>query len=344
MSDTTHDEHLSLTRGKPPIAGFWYRVVSFLIDSVILAAPAYLLGFMFFQFAENLGQGGRVFGFIVALLYFGLLDSRIGNGQTIGKRLLQIRVVDHQGQTLSLSRSVLRFLILAVPYFLNGVWFNADTSNPALTTKLAGALLVWIVFGGLGALGYLFVFNRRTRQSLHDLAVGSFVVESTEPVTQIDLPVPRLHRVLVSAWLVLALIVPVVAVFVVPPSQFASLRPLEELRHALGNQLALSQVKVTSGSTHFVMTGGNASTTTFLQVDAQGRGRSREDDDALERSIAGVVLALHPDLLGNMFLVVTVTHGFDLGIVAWHVRYKNSLSAADWQKKLQQVRPQQNKR
>jgi hypothetical protein len=43
-------------------------------------------------------------------------------------------------------------------------------------------LLSIVVIGGMLVIAYLYVFNRRTRQSLHDLCVQSYVVRaSAEP-------------------------------------------------------------------------------------------------------------------------------------------------------------------
>ena len=90
------------------LAGFWPRMAALLIDLLRLAVPAFLLGFALFTWLVTLGQAGRLIGSIVALAYFGLLNSRLGDGQTIGKRLLNIRAVGRDGKTLSPARSVLR--------------------------------------------------------------------------------------------------------------------------------------------------------------------------------------------------------------------------------------------
>src|SRR5262245_3395670 len=123
---------------RPPIAGFWRRLAAFVVDGLILAVPAMLLGFALFNWAASLGQAGRLIGFVVALLYFGLLNSRLGGGQTLGKRLLGIRVTDRNGAPLSPLRAILRYLVLAVPYFLNGLWFDLEGSWARPLTQLLG--------------------------------------------------------------------------------------------------------------------------------------------------------------------------------------------------------------
>ncbi len=82
-----------------------------------------------------------------------------------------MRVVDANDQLLSLPRSLLRYAVLGIPFFAN----NLPVSPTAVMSTLLGYLLALVVFGGMFATTYLYIFNRRTRQSLHDLVVGSYV-------------------------------------------------------------------------------------------------------------------------------------------------------------------------
>lgn len=299
-----------------------------------------LLGLALFREAARLGQAGRLVGFVIALVYFGLLNSRIGGGQTLGKRLVGIRVIDRAGNALSPTRSVVRFLVIGVPYFLDGLWFDMSPATSGVTVFLLGALLIFAVFGGLGAAAYLYVFNRRTRQSLHDLAVGSFVVRDPPPVTTpIGFSTPRLHLIVVGCWLAFALIAPGVTIGVVHQAGLDEpLQPLVGLQAAIKLRLDLRQVQVSIGSSAST----DGPTTSFLQVDAQPGG-PQEDLEALLPLIAGVVLELHPDLLGKQLLIVHVARRFDFGIAGWSVSHEERLDAAAWHKKLEQTGSQPSK-
>lgn len=315
------------------IAGFWRRLAALLIDCLILGVPAQLLGLAFFRWFASFGQAGRLIGFVVALLYFGLLNSRLGGGQTVGKRLFGIRVVDRDGETLSPMRSILRFMVIAIPYFLNGLWFDVDPAATGPIDYLLGGVLIFVVFGGLGAIIYLFVFNRRTRQSLHDLVVGSFVVRAAPVAAVID-SIPRLHLVVVGCWLALVLVVPLVGVWVIQKSNLTEpLKPLAEIQSALKAELRIRQVKVVMGHTTTAALGSRASTTSYLEVDAQAN-EAQEDLDTLLPLIAGVVLRLHPDLLGNQMLGIQARRGFDLGIAGWSQGRREAHDAAGWRQKL----------
>jgi uncharacterized RDD family membrane protein YckC len=310
------------------IAGFWRRLAALSIDLLILGVPALLFGLALFRWVESLGRSGRLVGFVAALLYFGLLNSHIGGGQTLGKQLLGIRVLRKDGETLSTMRSVLRFLVIAIPYFLNGLWFDVDTAAPGPLEYLLFAFLIVVVFGGLGAIAYLFVFNRRTRQSLHDIAVGSFVVRSPATVVPDSLSTPRLHLILVGCWL--ALVTPGFAILALhnysPP-------PLNELQAAIKTQLSLRQVTLATRTQSTITVRGGGSTTSYLEVNAWPDERT-DDLHALLPSIASVVLDRLPDLPGEQLLIVRVHRGFDLGIAAWTSSFHEVHDAAAWREKL----------
>jgi len=85
------------------ISGLWRRVVAFFIDILILGGVGVLLGMFLSEQFVSLGGWGRADGFAIAALYFGVLNSSIANGQTAGKRLLGIQVVDKNGQLLNFA-------------------------------------------------------------------------------------------------------------------------------------------------------------------------------------------------------------------------------------------------
>ena len=59
----------------------------------------------FFDTFSRLGSWGPLVGFCLALPYFAILDSAIGNGQTVGKRLMHIQGIDENGNTIPFWRS-----------------------------------------------------------------------------------------------------------------------------------------------------------------------------------------------------------------------------------------------
>src|SRR3984957_20683858 len=93
------------------MGGVWRRLFAFLLDTLLLGIVGAIVGAAFFDTLVRMGPLARVVGFFIALCYFGLFDSSVGSGQTIGKRFLRLKVVDAQGGMLSLEEAILRFII-----------------------------------------------------------------------------------------------------------------------------------------------------------------------------------------------------------------------------------------
>lgn len=158
------------TSSFPPVAGFWRRFFAWLVDTLVLGLTGMLIGWLWAPLWYQIGPYGRFVGLPIIAIYFGLLNSRVGGGQTLGKRWLKIAVRDRHNKPISVGRSLLRIAILAAPVELSG-W-----PLPILEIPAFAWLLNIIVFGAGGAILYTMVFNRRTRQGLHDLLCETYVV------------------------------------------------------------------------------------------------------------------------------------------------------------------------
>src|ERR1039457_1218039 len=103
------------------VGSVWRRCVAYLVDSLILGTVGSGLGKVIFDRLSQLGLWGPLAGFCLALAYFAIFDSEIGDGQTLGKRWLKLRVIDAEGNTISFAKSLLRSVIFLVPAFLFGL-------------------------------------------------------------------------------------------------------------------------------------------------------------------------------------------------------------------------------
>ena len=178
------------------IAGFWRRVFAFFIDALLLGVLGAVAGWPLGDEFARLGPWGRAVGFAVALIYFGAANSRLTGGQTLGKHLCKIKVVDRSGSPISVSKAVLRFLPLGAVWFLN----NMQLPGAALSS--IWLCLVSIAVFGIGlSILYFYIFNRKSRQSLHDLLVGSYVV-SAEASRPVPASAPWIVHVVVFAGLI----------------------------------------------------------------------------------------------------------------------------------------------
>src|SRR6187455_1232356 len=76
----------------PPIAGFWRRFFAWCIDLLLLGVIGQVIAVAFSSFLFSIGPYGRPIGLLFLIPYFGIMNSRIGGGQTVGKRWMQIAV------------------------------------------------------------------------------------------------------------------------------------------------------------------------------------------------------------------------------------------------------------
>jgi uncharacterized RDD family membrane protein YckC len=311
-------------------AGFWRRVLACFIDSIILALVGWGLGFLFADQFLHMGGWERWIGFAIALLYFVPLNGRLGGGQTIGKRALQIRVVSKTGALLGLGRSGARSTVLLLPYFLNGAPFI-----PMGFLSFAGATLVAvIVFGGGLTILYLIVFNARTRQSLHDLVAGSYVVHAGSEAAE----KPKMwagHYVFVALILALAVAGPLVLAGLlknwVPKELTLVYEAMLREPEVAGAQVVAGQQAFWDKSGQRVTTGVTASVRLNRRI---------QDHEAEARKLVRILLDKYPDAGTKDSITILLAEGYDLGISSWFFRRGFNYSPQDWRQRLESAGPE----
>jgi len=166
------------------ISGFWRRLAALAIDVLILAAIGFVVGTLFFNALARLGSQGYWIGLLIAIAYFSWMNSSLNNGQTIGKQVMKIRVVDVLGNTISLGRSIKRSALWLVPFMYSSV----EQESLDLVFRV-------ITLFVMATIAYLYIFNDRTRQTVHDLALKTFVVHADYNLALEEIPVTSRHLV-----------------------------------------------------------------------------------------------------------------------------------------------------
>lgn len=136
-------------------AGFWNRFVAYIIDSVILIILYLVLSFPFILGIEYLGGIGDAFAILWILLalvgwllYYAIQESSEYQA-TLGKRALNIKVCNEEGDRISFGRALVRGLVK----FITGFVFNPLFILIGLTAK---------------------------KQGIHDFIVNTFVIVDEE--------------------------------------------------------------------------------------------------------------------------------------------------------------------
>jgi len=191
-SDQVRDVERILIKNNPIYSKFWNRLGAFLIDVLLLGVLGYILGLLFGSVFIQMGNQGILVGFIISLAYFGLGNSKLLNGHTIGKRFLKLQVVDANFKQLSIVHSILRTLVYTVPYFF--IYYNVWIFS-AFTTLFFIKIIIISVFTWV--LLIHFALNRSTRQAIHDLLIGSYVI-SLEAYPRQDLKKSKSYPIYIS--------------------------------------------------------------------------------------------------------------------------------------------------
>ncbi|WOV87359.1 RDD family protein [Sporosarcina oncorhynchi] len=135
-------------------AGFWIRVLANIIDSVVLFVPLFIINFALQMMSLFTDSEGVIAGVLVVLiftniilvaLYYTLTTSSRMQG-TVGKKLLNLRVIDAEGQRISAGRAFGRFL----SYMLSGILY----------------------------IGYIMVGVTAEKRGLHDYIAGTWVIKN----------------------------------------------------------------------------------------------------------------------------------------------------------------------
>jgi len=293
------------------ISGLWRRLLAFLLDGILVGIIGFALGLFLFDFFAQIGGYGRLVGFCIALAYFGLLNSSVGKGRTIGKKIMKIEVVDRSGEHISLVRSLIRYTILSAPFFLNGLLIP-----PSVVQSPIGYCIAFLIFGCGGAIIYLYIFNRRTRQSLHDLTVRTFVVRTSTKGDVVASPVWKFHLIIVGIWFFLT-------------ASFCAAGPMISQKSVFPELLAVQKSIQSTGKVHtataFVgrswgFAGGKQWESTYFHSNVIWK-TSPEDYDAAAKEVAALILSEYPKVMDKDVLIITVSYGYDIGIAhAWKYR------------------------
>jgi uncharacterized RDD family membrane protein YckC len=162
------------------IATIGSRLLALIVDSLLIGIVGFLFGHFLPSLIKSLNGYEQSIGLVFSLIYLTLCNSNYRKGQTWGKEFFNIQVVTTSGDFLSIKQSLFRSLTLVGPYFLTDlvpVILPNNSILSFLSTALFQAFNLSIII--------IFLANKKTRQSLHDLIMGTYVVNTSRSETAI---------------------------------------------------------------------------------------------------------------------------------------------------------------
>ena len=122
-----------------PRASFGVRLVAAIIDGILLAIVGFVIRLL-------LGDAiGSALNLLLGLAYYAYLEGS-PSGQTVGKRAMNIRVIDFAGGgPIGLGRALLRYvgrILSAIPCGLGYFWMLWDKEKQTWHDKIATTVVV----------------------------------------------------------------------------------------------------------------------------------------------------------------------------------------------------------
>ena len=116
-----------MKKQKQIYAGFWLRLVAYLIDAVILSVGGFIIGFMigliFYDVVEFVPDAlFNLIGMIVGWLYYALMESSVLQA-TLGKMALGLKVTDLKEKQISFGRATGRHFAKYISLATLGIGF-----------------------------------------------------------------------------------------------------------------------------------------------------------------------------------------------------------------------------
>ncbi len=310
---------------EPNIAGFLQRSLAFFTDAAVLIAAGTAIGFIAMDQLAALGPWGKAIGTAVTVLYFSYGDSSLFRGASPGKRFMGLMVVGADGMPVSPVRATLRSLVLIIPLMV-------DARCPTCSATVEVALGA-MVYGGTTALAVLFILNKATRQSIHDLLAATYVIKAGRPPH--DLPMPPVHGIPKRGHYFAALVVGLII------ATFITIATVEEVKsgrraymaqivEALGAVPGVGSVHALAGDV--VVSGKPVG---FVQINVRLKQRPSEGLEAKGTELVRVAIeavpgAFDPQKVRNVG--VRVSYGYDIGVSVRYETFDTHRSPTGWRK------------
>jgi hypothetical protein len=193
--------------------------------------------------------------------------------------------------------------------------------------------VTFLVFGVGVSIAYLLLFNRRTRQSLHDLAVGAYVVSNeTGGSVGTNRRMWSLHFGAVGSILTAAMALPYFAQRLTTSLPFAELRSVQQ---ALQRDPDVRHASAVVGVSKFFGKDGSVTTTHIFSSNVV-LSRRVEDFNSLANRLAQIILDDDPSAEKENVIALSINYGYDIGIAsAWRNQHFN-FSPQQWRKRFSQ--------
>lgn len=285
------------------------RVVALFIDLGILFILGFVLSMFLGEYILVLGNYKIFIGIIISTLYFTILHSSIGSGQTLGKRLFNFKVVKLNGDYLNLSEAFLRSIIFTIPYCLSDLHSINTQNSIGIFDFLRFTVIPASLF-----INHFFIFLNPLRQCYYDIQLNSVVIGDED-----DSAIPKIY----NYWMKY---IPHIAIVIIVGLGVLLLNPFSEDNREDISQLSEIKTAITAerylhfSKLYFTYPKNDPYQKT-LKIDCYMIG---DADISTEVYLITEELAPYKDKFNIKKITLSVVRDFNLGIYSsWEVLKKN---------------------
>ncbi len=311
---------------KKIVVGFWLRLISDFLDVIFLGLFGALLALLLKGLFYRIGEDGLWIGLCITFLYTGILQSNIGQGQSLAKKLLKIQVLRLDGSYLSLPRSFLRYTIIAVICYNPWIWMTLTSVLPFLNNSFLQSIYNCGVFFILLGVVVLVAFHPLKR-GLHDFLAGSLVVRKgmydSEKIRVLN--VPSKVKKSFAIWGACCIILITASYYMIQKQR--DLMPLlRELTAIQKNIEETTQFKNISVKHNWLTVRGADDTvrkTTSVNIFPFLEKAKFDDDELLLseiRKVVGIITNSYSKIDECDYIKVQVRTGLNIGIASFYYR------------------------
>lgn len=316
----------SQIKEKKIVVGFWLRLISDIFDVIFLGLLGALISLPLKGLFYSIGEDGLWIGLCITFLYTGILQSNIGQGQSLAKKLLKIQVLRRDGSYLSLPRSFLRYTIIALICYNSWIWMALTSVLPFLNNHFLQSIYVYFVFFLLLGVVILVAFHPLKR-GLHDFLADSVVVRKgmydSEKISLLN--VPSKVKKSFALWGSCCILLIMVSYYLIQRQNYLIplLKELTPIRKNIEETTQFKNISIRRTWYTFSGADGTVKKTTSIDVFAFLK-KSKFDDVQLLSSevkkVSDIVNKSYSKIDECNYVSVQARTGFNIGIFSYYYR------------------------
>jgi uncharacterized RDD family membrane protein YckC len=165
--------------------GCFKKSTAFFLDQIVIALIGMGLFYPFSGFISALSVHDWLPGYLVGVLYYMVMESSLFKSASLAKMAFSMQVRTTSGNKISMPVSLLRYLLITLPFYNNAVSQSIATTVGITDISVGGTgflVLVGILFVG----NTLFMVLHPQKRGLHDVLTGTVVVRADMAAFQVQ--------------------------------------------------------------------------------------------------------------------------------------------------------------